>query len=219
MERGRPDAGGFPPMTLQRLQELLDAYGADPRGWPEEERAAAVELLTHSVEAQTAQEKTAQLDCLLDLSPSVQVSATLKRRIVAQIPLQTARVGEESQRPIAFRLLRAGHRQARQRAVRQLSQRFTYQRRVWSSLAAALLVIVGVWSMQPFRATRQPVTLDPAILGSYEMPTDILLEPPGFDLFSVTPSIGCEDSDLACPQLDTLQERQSQFHRERRKLV
>ena len=32
-------------MTPDRLQELLAAYGADPARWPEEERAAALDLV------------------------------------------------------------------------------------------------------------------------------------------------------------------------------
>jgi len=43
---------GPPVMTLQRLQQLLDAYGANPERWPLEERAAALALLEHSTEAQ-----------------------------------------------------------------------------------------------------------------------------------------------------------------------
>ncbi len=220
MERRRSDSDDENPfpITRQRLQELLDAYGADPTRWPAEERAAALALLARSAEARTFQENAAHLDRLLDLSPSVQPAPEFMQRVIAHVPQQETAETTPKKPPI-FSLLRPGQRQQRQGAKRHVSWRFTHQRRVWSSLVAALLVIVGVWSTQHLRSTQQTPILDPATLGVYETPTDSLLESPGLDLFSAMPSIGCEDSDLACSQLEAPQETQSQSHLQGRKLV
>jgi hypothetical protein len=52
-------------MTLDRLRDILDAYGADPAHWPESERAAMQELIATSPGAQTALAQAAALDALL----------------------------------------------------------------------------------------------------------------------------------------------------------
>ena len=205
-------------MTLQRLQELFDAYGANPTHWPVEEHAAAVALLVRSAEARTLQKKEAQLDRLLDLSPSVHSSAELRQRVLAHAPLQGTEKITPKKRPV-FSLLRSEQRTWRQGTERPGSPRVIHQRRVWSALVAALLVIAAVWSARPLRTIPQTPILDPATLGGYETPTDVLLEPAGFDLFSAMPSIGCEDSDRACPQLDAPQDTQSQSDVQGRKRV
>jgi hypothetical protein len=41
------DEIGSSAMTLQRLQQLLDTYGASPERWPSDERAAGLALLEH----------------------------------------------------------------------------------------------------------------------------------------------------------------------------
>ena len=38
-------------ISLQRFEQLLDAYGARPERWPEHELAAAIQLLEHSAPA------------------------------------------------------------------------------------------------------------------------------------------------------------------------
>jgi len=40
-------------MTMERLQEILDAFGADHRRWPEREREAARSLIARSDEARS----------------------------------------------------------------------------------------------------------------------------------------------------------------------
>lgn len=52
-------------MTLERLRDILDAYGADPAHWPESERAAMQTLIATSPGAQTALAQAAALDALL----------------------------------------------------------------------------------------------------------------------------------------------------------
>ena len=54
------------PLSQTRAQEILNAYGATPERWPEEERQALVELLAQSPELQTIQKTAIELDNLLD---------------------------------------------------------------------------------------------------------------------------------------------------------
>lgn len=68
-------------VTLSRLKTLLDAYGAAPGSWPEEERAAATALIETSSEARILVEQAAALDSLLDKIPEPEVSAALISRV------------------------------------------------------------------------------------------------------------------------------------------
>jgi hypothetical protein len=56
-------------ITLDRLKVLLDAYGADPERWPDDQRTAARELLTNSAETRAYVQQAAVLDTLLDAAP------------------------------------------------------------------------------------------------------------------------------------------------------
>src|SRR5215510_465341 len=73
-------------MTLQRLQQLLDAYGASLERWPSDERAAALALLEYSTEAQALRRETERFDSLLDLAPTLSPSAELTARILEAAP-------------------------------------------------------------------------------------------------------------------------------------
>jgi hypothetical protein len=53
-------------MTMERLTALLDAYGASPARWPEEEREAAEAMIASSDTAREAFAEAARLDALLD---------------------------------------------------------------------------------------------------------------------------------------------------------
>lgn len=53
-------------MTLERLNGILDAYGASPARWPAEERAAAEAMIASSDEARTSFAEAARLDAMLD---------------------------------------------------------------------------------------------------------------------------------------------------------
>lgn len=57
-------------MKPARLQEILDAYGADPRRWPSVERADAEALLAHSAEARRARDEAFRLDRVLACVPA-----------------------------------------------------------------------------------------------------------------------------------------------------
>lgn len=56
-------------MDMQRLEVLLDAYGADPARWPAAERAAALALLAADPAAQAWLEQARRLDRALDALP------------------------------------------------------------------------------------------------------------------------------------------------------
>lgn len=52
-------------MTLDRLRDILAAYGADPAHWPDAERAALQALIAATPAAQAALAEAAALDALL----------------------------------------------------------------------------------------------------------------------------------------------------------
>lgn len=56
-------------MNRERFEQLLDAYGADPRRWPEAERADALAFRdAHASEEESALTQARQLDALLDVA-------------------------------------------------------------------------------------------------------------------------------------------------------
>ncbi len=81
-----PGGTSPPPMSLARLQTLLDAYGATPERWPSSERASALALLADSAEAQALQTAAAELDSALDLITTPQPSPELFARALAAAP-------------------------------------------------------------------------------------------------------------------------------------
>jgi hypothetical protein len=86
-ETKRPDEGRrAPAITLQRLGELLDAYGAAAERWPAAERRAAERLVAQSAAARALCDEAAALDDLLDRLPSEPVSPVLASRVLAGAP-------------------------------------------------------------------------------------------------------------------------------------
>ncbi|RKZ50416.1 MAG: hypothetical protein DRR00_15375 [Candidatus Parabeggiatoa sp. nov. 3] len=71
-------------MTIKRFSDLVEAYGANAKRWPIDERADALKLLDESVEARRLQQSALTLDTLLDRVPIAPASAALKKRIIAQ---------------------------------------------------------------------------------------------------------------------------------------
>lgn len=57
-------------ISLQRFEQLLDAYGASPQRWPEHEHAAALQLLQQSAQAAQLMQSAQWLDEQLDLLPA-----------------------------------------------------------------------------------------------------------------------------------------------------
>lgn len=69
-------------MNAERLHELIAAYGADTRRWPEAEREAGRALLAAGQD-DTAVEAARDLDHLLWASPQPAVSMALRDRVLA----------------------------------------------------------------------------------------------------------------------------------------
>jgi len=174
-----------PSITIERLEQLLDAYGADPERWPPAEREAALSLLERSAEARARRDAAASLDALLDLVPAERPPAELAARVME--------------------------------AARSQLQPPPNRRRAWPYLAAAVpLAAAAALALWIARSPEQPIgEATPemiALLGVYETPTDELLDPPIFDLFNAVPSLGCPDSELACPDLEPAQQPESMSH-------
>jgi hypothetical protein len=203
MKHSLPPQGDNGPsgMTLQRLQQLLDAYGADPDRWPWQERFAALLLLGQLAEARAQQEEAARLDALLDLAPGAHPSAGLATRILAAAP--AAATQTESPRNGSASLLRSGRRYQPSATRRSGKSKKPQRLRVWLPLAvaASLAVILWrVWSLPPSRSELPSDAI--ANLGVYTTPTDVLLQWPGVDFLNTTPAVGCRDAELGCPQLN-----------------
>lgn len=73
-------------MNLERLAEIVAAYGGAPHRWPAAERQAAEALVFRSAEAAALVEAARSLDAALDASPDAPVSAALVSRIMAARP-------------------------------------------------------------------------------------------------------------------------------------
>ena len=73
-------------MTLERLRELIAAYGSKPANWPLGERAAAEALLARSSEARAALAEAEPLDTLLDAVPALATSPALRAAVLAGMP-------------------------------------------------------------------------------------------------------------------------------------
>ena len=70
-------------MNAERLKILADAYGADPRRWPQAEREAATALLTADPAAERLLFEARQIDLALDAAPRPAVSHALRERVIA----------------------------------------------------------------------------------------------------------------------------------------
>jgi hypothetical protein len=169
-------------MTLDRLRELLDAYGASPERWPPAERSAAAALLSESNAARGLRDEAARLDALLDLVPARQPSHQLIERALAGAPNDP--------------------RQARWRRVAIVA--------VPLAAAAAAVVVWLMPQRQPANTPETPQYAIED-LGVYTTPTDVLLDLPGFDLSASAPVVGCVDNGLGCPLTDTGEDRQSRL--------
>jgi hypothetical protein len=74
---------GTRPVDLARLAQLLDAYGADPKRWPTEERQGARDLIAASPEAEALVRRAAALDALFDQAPGREPPPELVAAILA----------------------------------------------------------------------------------------------------------------------------------------
>jgi len=72
-------------MTRERFKMLVEAYGADPRRWPEAEREAALRFVESDVEAQRILEEVRALDRIIDFADTAPVTPELRARILSAI--------------------------------------------------------------------------------------------------------------------------------------
>nr|WP_156780767.1 hypothetical protein [Hyphomonas sp. Mor2] len=74
-------------MTHDRVLELIEAFGAEPMGWPEQDREAARAILESDPDAFTeALAEARALDAALALDPMPEPSAQLADAILAAAP-------------------------------------------------------------------------------------------------------------------------------------
>jgi hypothetical protein len=73
-------------ITLKRFAGIVDAYGASPQRWPDDERAAAEALVAVSAEARALLADAAALDGVLARAPVDAPSSALAERLLAARP-------------------------------------------------------------------------------------------------------------------------------------
>jgi hypothetical protein len=73
-------------MKIERLAEIVDAYGGDPLRWPEAERLAAQGLAARDPRAMAMVNEAEALDALFDAAPGLVPDAALQARIIARRP-------------------------------------------------------------------------------------------------------------------------------------
>lgn len=74
-------------MTLERVREIVAAYGASAHRWPQAEREAALAFVAKSDEARALVNEALSLDLMLDAAPvAAPASSELVARIMAARP-------------------------------------------------------------------------------------------------------------------------------------
>ena len=78
-------------MNRERFEQVLEAYGADPRRWPETERAAALAYRdAHASEETAALAEASEIDALLEVARETQAPSDLvTARILKAAPKRT----------------------------------------------------------------------------------------------------------------------------------
>jgi hypothetical protein len=74
------------PMTFERFAALLDAYGAEPRRWPDNERDAAQALVRADPRAASLMDEAAYIDDLLYAYRVPAPSPALVAAVIARAP-------------------------------------------------------------------------------------------------------------------------------------
>ncbi len=85
-----PEYHSAPKASLERLVQVLAAYGAEPARWPAEERVELVAIASEYPDARMR--SAAQLDTVLDALPAVGISADLTQKVIAAVPPSTVMV-------------------------------------------------------------------------------------------------------------------------------
>lgn len=73
-------------MNIERLADILDAYGGDPLRWPEGERLAAQALAARDPRAAAMAAEAEALDALFDAAPTHTPCPALVARVLARRP-------------------------------------------------------------------------------------------------------------------------------------
>ncbi|HYF23923.1 MAG TPA: hypothetical protein VD929_11050 [Caulobacteraceae bacterium] len=73
-------------MNAERFEAMVAAYGAEPRRWPEEERAAALAFLNADPVAERLLFEARMTDAALSAAPSQVAGAALRDRVLAAAP-------------------------------------------------------------------------------------------------------------------------------------
>jgi len=79
-------------MKIERLQEILDAYGADPGRWPEGERSEALAFVAQSADGKRRLDEARRLDALLDTVAATVTLGLTAESIVAGVERATRNV-------------------------------------------------------------------------------------------------------------------------------
>jgi len=181
----------------QRLEQVLEAYGASPDRWPDEDRAALLSLLETSDRGRALRDEAARLDALLDSGAEIAPpSNEVFERILGAAP---------------------------EAPGRQAGDRATWR---WVALIpVAAAAGLALWMAGGPTRSAVETPADPSMqialtdLGIYTTPTDVLLEIDGFDPLASVPTYDCDDSDWGCldlgPELEE-SERQSMQGESRR---
>ncbi len=203
-------------ITLARLAELLEAYGADPARWPAEEREAALALLALSPEARRRRDEAARLDALLDRVAAEPgdvptASPALRERVVAAAGITPTTSDAVRTRDEARR---RGDRPAARRPLP--SRRGLAVALPFAAAAALALWLVWAGGSDPTMVAHapSPVAVSPAAPGpsladleDYDAPTDDLLDVDGLEVVDALPTLGCTADEWGCPELDVGDER------------
>ena len=80
-------------MTIERLRQIVEIYGAAPRRWPEEERAAARALILRSNEAEAVMRAAEPLDQMLAGLSAPAPSEAVSARVHGLVPPAVASDG------------------------------------------------------------------------------------------------------------------------------
>ena len=75
-------------MDLERLKQILEAYGSRPENWPVAERHAAKLFLSQSSDAQVLVAEQSAIDAVLDELPAGEVSVSLKESVLSTAAVQ-----------------------------------------------------------------------------------------------------------------------------------
>jgi hypothetical protein len=181
------------PVTMERLHAILDAYGAAPQRWPEDEREGVQRLLDSSLDARRRLEGAARLDELLDALPPERPALALEQRILAAAP--------RARMPLRWRLAALAAPLAAAAAVLL----WISTRRPATQDGGAPLAQGGAPAASSPASVAQAAreaALAEVALGDVEAPTDALLGSFTIDVSSALPAVGCTGSTLGCPKVE-----------------